>query len=75
MKAPRNPWFDISMDMARLGLESQSVIGLRMAKAAWGGPAARKEAELMISEKTQAAIEAQGLFATSLMSGKGHLAP
>ncbi|MEO8925890.1 MAG: hypothetical protein ABI306_01890, partial [Caulobacteraceae bacterium] len=75
MTARRNPWFALSMDAMRLGMEAQSVIGLRMAKAAWGGAAAQDEAQLMVSEKAQAAIDAQVVMATSLMSGEGHLGP
>jgi hypothetical protein len=71
----RNPWFSLSMDAMRLGFEAQSVIGLRLAKAAWGGAAAQDEAQLMVCEKTQAAIDAQVVLATSLLSGQGHLGP
>ncbi|MGI9170176.1 MAG: hypothetical protein ACR2FH_08385 [Caulobacteraceae bacterium] len=75
MTARRNPWFSLSMDAMRLGFEAQSVIGLRMAKAAWGGAAAQDEAERMVSEKAQAALDAQVVIATSLMTGQGHLGP
>src|SRR5665213_3409138 len=75
MTGRRNPWFSLSMDAMRLCMAAQSVIGLRMAKAAWGGTAAQDEAELMVSEKAKAAIDAQMVFATSLLSGQGHLAP
>ncbi|MGI8841009.1 MAG: hypothetical protein ACR2F8_09575 [Caulobacteraceae bacterium] len=75
MTARRNPWLSLSMDAMRLGMEAQSVIGLRMAKAAWGGAAAQDEAQRMISEKAKAAVDAQMVFASSLMSGQGHLAP
>jgi hypothetical protein len=75
MPAFRNPWLSLSMDALRLGFESQSVIGLRMAKAAWGGPAAQDEARLMVTEKAQAAVDAQFVLAKSLLSGEGHLAP
>ncbi len=75
MTVRRNPWFSLSMDAMRLGFEAQSVIGLRMAKAAWGGAAARDEAELMVAEKTQAAVDAQFILAKSVMTGEGHLGP
>ena len=75
MAARRNPWFSLSMDAMALGFEAQSVIGLRMAKAAWGGPAAQDEAQLMVSEKAQAVMDAQVVLATSLLSGQGHLGP
>lgn len=43
---------------AMLALESNRVIGLRLAKIAKGGTAAFEEAHLMISEKISAAHEA-----------------
>ncbi len=55
------PWYSLMM----LGFEANSVIGLRLMKLAAGGDAARKEAELMVSEKMDAAMEA----GTTLMSG------
>ncbi len=70
-----NPWIDLSVDMARLGVESSSVIGLRMMQAALGSPGAQKEAVLMVSEKAKAALDAQFLLARSLLSGQAHLAP
>lgn len=75
MTARRNPWLSLTMDAMRLGMEAQTVIGLRMAKAAWGGAAAQDEAELMVSEKAKAAIDAQMVMASSLMTGQGHLGP
>jgi hypothetical protein len=75
MAARRNPWFSLSMDAMCLGFEAQNVIGLRLAKAAWGGVAAQDEAQLMVSEKAEAALDAQVVLATSLLSGEGHLGP
>ena len=48
-----------------LGLESNRVIGLRIAKLMRGGKAARREAQRMVSEKVLAAAKAS----TSLMAG------
>ena len=48
-----------------LGLESNRVIGLRMAKLMRGGKAAQREAHRMVSEKMFAAAKAS----TSLMAG------
>jgi hypothetical protein len=70
-----NPWVDLSADMARLGIESGGVIGLRMMRAALGGADAQKEAVLMVSEKAKAAWDAQFVLARSLLAGQGHLAP
>ena len=75
MTARRNPWLSLTLDAMRLGMEAQSVIGLRMAKAAWGGAAAQDEVELMVSEKAKAAIDAQMVMASSMMAGQGHLGP
>jgi hypothetical protein len=75
MTARRDPWFSLSIDALSLALEVHSVIGLRMMKAAWGGAAARDEGCLMITEKAKAVMDAQFLFASSLMAGQGALAP
>jgi len=75
MPARRNPWFDLSMDTVRLGLEAQSVIGMRMAKAAWGGPEAQAEVQRMVAEKGKAAWDANLMLTKSLLTGEGHLAP
>jgi hypothetical protein len=48
-----------------LALEANGVIALRMMKLMRGGRNARREAELMVSEKIKAAFEATA----SLMSG------
>ena len=48
-----------------LALESNRVIGLRLAKLMRGGKGAQREAERMVSEKIQAAAKA----GTSLMAG------
>ncbi|MEH3143763.1 MAG: hypothetical protein PGN34_00020 [Methylobacterium frigidaeris] len=45
-----------------LTLESQCVIGMRLAKVAWGGAAGRAEAQRMVSEKVDAAIEATDML-------------
>ena len=55
----RNPWFRLSMDAWSLGMEASSVIGLRTLKMAVGGPAARLEAERMVSEKVEATMQLQ----------------
>jgi len=48
----------LAMNTALLGWESQMVIGMRIAKLALGGPAASKEANLMVAEKIGALQEA-----------------
>jgi hypothetical protein len=48
-----------------LALEANRVVGLRMMKLMLGGRGARREAELMVSEKIEAALKA----GASLMAG------
>lgn len=68
-------WLDLSCDTLMLGLESQSVIGLRLLQAAMGGEAAQREATLMVAEKAQAALDAQFILAQSALAGQAHLGP
>jgi hypothetical protein len=71
----RNPWISLSRDTLMLGLEAQSVIGLRILKACMGGDAAQQEAALMITEKAQALVDAQRVLAESALAGEAHLGP
>jgi hypothetical protein len=48
-----------------LAVEANAVVALRMLKLMRGGKSARREAELMVSEKIRAALEAT----TRLMAG------
>lgn len=57
-------WWQLGVDSAMLAMESQAVIGLRLAKLAAGGSAAQVEAQRMVSEKVMAAGEAALLIAT-----------
>jgi hypothetical protein len=61
-----------AFDLARLGMESWMVIGLRMAKFAAGGPPALLEAQRMVMEKAAAAIEAQTAAGLALAGGASH---
>ncbi len=58
------PWIKLTIDTTLLGLEAQSVIGLRLAQIAMdqGSPA---EAQLMMSEKMLAFMDA----ATTVAAG------
>ena len=67
--------YALSSKAMRIGWDAQQVIGLRMMKAAMGGPDAAKEAELMVAEKTAAAFEAQTTILTAMMTGAGAFAP
>ena len=42
------PWYSAAM----LALEANHVIALRLSKMAFGGPVARSEAKLMVTEKS-----------------------
>jgi hypothetical protein len=54
-----------TLNWMMLALESNRVIGLRLAKLMRGGKGAQREAERMVSEKIQAAAKA----GASLMAG------
>jgi len=58
-------WLTAGFDMWQLGAEAGTVMALRMARIAAGGPAGAAEARLMVSEKVRAAMELQ----TRLMTG------
>ena len=60
-----NP-FTITMDAWALAAESSMVIAMRMGALAFGGPAAVKEAERMVSEK----VAANMALGFDLMTGK-----
>ena len=57
------PWMTLSLDAARLAFEANDVIGLRLMRLAAGGASAQAEAQLMVSEKAFAALEAAGVLA------------
>ncbi len=59
MRTPYADWMKIGLDSWMLGMEASTVIGLRMAKLAAGGPNAAAEAQQMVAEKMQAAWELQ----------------
>ena len=75
MKSLFNPWLNFSRDAMMLGLEAQTVIGLRMMKAVIGGEAAHHEATLMVAAKAQAAVDVQMLLTNSTLAGEAHLGP
>jgi hypothetical protein len=56
---------NLATDMTLLALESQTIIGIRLARLSLGGPSAMDEAERMVSEK----ISALGEAATTLATG------
>ncbi len=71
-------WLRFSLQVATLGVEAQSVVGLRMMRLAAGGPAAEREAFRMVAEKVAAFAEAQaGLVMDAVAGGppSGAVAP
>ncbi len=63
------PVWKLGVNLMMLGVEAQTVISLRLAKIALGGPAAVTEGQLMVSEKLLAAIEAAMQLATGKSPG------
>ena len=55
--------------MMKLAVEANGVIALRMTKLMLGGRSARREAELMVSEKILAAFEAAASLVAGASSG------
>jgi hypothetical protein len=47
----RSDWPGLLADSMTLGLNANLVIALRLAKIAWGGPAAKAESLRMVEEK------------------------
>ena len=70
-----NPWLRLSLNALRLGTEANTVVALRMMKIAGGGAGAATEAQLMVSEKIQAAIEAQSQLAVGVSVRRARAAP
>jgi hypothetical protein len=56
--------FRLGLDAAMLGLEAQSVVGLRLLRLAGGGAVAQAEAQRMVAEKGAAFLEAATTLAT-----------
>lgn len=65
-----NFWFDA----ARFGWDAQDVIAMRMMRVGAGKRGHEEEMQRMISEKSQAFVEAQIAYATALMTGASPLA-
>jgi hypothetical protein len=74
MARRKDPWLDLSADLARLAVEASAVAGLRMVRLASGSGDVQREMALMVSEKAQAAWDAQFLVAKSVMAGRPDLA-
>lgn len=68
---PYGGWASVGIDAWALGMEASAVIGLRVMRIAAGGAAAAGEAQLMVSEKMQAAFELQ----TAMVTGQLGVTP
>jgi hypothetical protein len=62
-------WLGLALACWSAGLEAQQVIGLRLWRLAAGGTAGAAETRRMLTEKTQAALEAQRLATLAALSG------
>jgi hypothetical protein len=69
------PWLRFSMEVATLGVEAQSVVGLRMISMASGDSAAGREVLRMVPEKLAAFAEAQIEVLDSVVDGALHRPP
>jgi hypothetical protein len=65
-----NPWFTIARDAARLAIDAQSVVALRMARFCRSTEFDWREAQRMTTEKLEALAQVQVATAFSLMAGK-----
>jgi|SRR5579871_1864938 len=65
-----NPWFNIARDAARMALDAQSVMAMRIAHFAQSSEFDWLEAQRMAAEKVEALAQVQIATAFSLMSGK-----
>ncbi len=69
------PWLRFSMEVATLGVEAQSVVGLRMITMASGDSAAGREMLRMMPEKLAAFAEAQLDVLDNVVDGALHRPP
>jgi len=68
-----NGWFTLSMQMMKLGMESQMIILQRLSRLQAGGPMAQREAARMVTEKITAAATEAFAAGLALASGKSPL--
>jgi hypothetical protein len=69
------PWMRFSMEVATLGVEAQSVVGLRFITMAAGDTAAGREVLRMVPEKLAAFAEAQLEVLDNVIGGALHRPP
>ncbi len=66
-------WAEMAMQGTMLALESQQVIALRLTKMAFGDPDTAREAELMVTEKVNAAVDSGHMMLKAALSGQGDM--
>jgi hypothetical protein len=66
-----NAWFALALQIARLGLDAQHVMALRLLRLSGGGAGGLAEAQRMIDAKMAARSEAQLAAATGALTGDG----
>lgn len=62
-------WLRFSLQVATLGAEAQSVVGLRAIQFASGGPDAERETFRMVGEKVAAFAESQAALLGEIITG------
>ncbi|OCX60926.1 hypothetical protein BFP70_15745 [Thioclava sp. SK-1] len=72
MPAPMNPYDGLRLwfDFARMSMEAQSVIAMRVAGMAGFWSVTPSENMRMVTEKQQAAVAAMGAMSQAMLSGK-----
>jgi hypothetical protein len=70
-----DPWFRLALSAARLTLEAQMLVGVRLLRIATGGVAALPEMGRMVPEKVDALFEAQRITFFSVAGGQPERAP
>lgn len=70
-KTSGSPWLSLGLQTAKLAVDAQQVVALRMARLAAGGPRAYREATRMVSEKVAAFAAAQRVMLDGANANKG----
>jgi hypothetical protein len=69
-----NAWLALTLQTARLGLDAQRVVALRLMRLSGGGAAGLAEAQLMVTDKMAALREAHVAAAAGALTGDNHKA-
>lgn len=74
MRRRRSKMNKLFSDTLKMSFVANQVIGLRLMKIATGGAHGKRESDLMVSEKLEAAAEASLAAAMSMATGQPHRA-